>query len=158
MKIVDQIKRDLGDIWIPSIYEDKIRSQRTRSHTLDIPPRENTVQIQHTLLGIELKVRNKRLACPDLSTARYLRVFAWIGSNEIAIPYDISRISSLADELESSWHRMLLLLKRESTGKSPQTAGKMRAAIIRDIRKQLAEIGAGPIMPSFKTSTKQRKS
>ena len=27
----------------------------------------------------------------------------------MAIPYDITTISAIADELESSWHRMLLL-------------------------------------------------
>ena len=53
------------------------------------------------MLGIELKVANRRLLCPDLATARYLSVFARLGCDVIAVPYDITQISRIADELES---------------------------------------------------------
>ncbi len=72
------------------------------------------VVIQHTLLGVELKLGRKRLLCPDLATARYLSVFARIGCQDVAVPYDITKISHLADELESSWYRMLLLADQEA--------------------------------------------
>src|SRR5690349_2999275 len=94
---------------IADIYSQKIRTIRTRSCALEIPERENEVAILHTLLGIELKVGSHRFACPDLPTARYMRVFARLGCREFAIPYDITKISTLADELETSWHRTLLL-------------------------------------------------
>ncbi len=158
MTIVDEIKKDLGKAWIPHIYEEKIRSQRTRSHELDIPKKENRAIIQHTLLGVELKVGNKRFSCPDLSTARYLQVFAWLGCKDVAVPYDITKISSIADELESSWHKMLLLVARETDGKSAAVRGRLRAGLIREVREEIKEIGAGELMPEFKKSTKQRKS
>ncbi len=157
MSLVNEIKENLNTEWIPRIYEDKIRSQRTRSHKLDIPRKENKAIIQHTLLGVELKVGNKRFSCPDLSTARYLQVFAWLGCQEIAVPYDITKISSLADELESSWHKMLLLVDRETSNKSPAVRGRLRAGLIREARHQIDEIGAGELMPEFKKSTKQRR-
>ncbi len=157
MAVVDEIKESLGEDWIPHIYKEKIRSQRTRSHELDIPAQENHAIVQHTLLGVELKVDNKRFSCPDLSTARYLRVLARLGCTKVAIPYDISRISSLADELESSWHKMLLLVNKESKGKSAAVRGRLRAGLIREVREEIEKIGAGELIPEFKTTTKQRR-
>ena len=156
MKIVEEIKEAMGSEWIPLIYKDKIRVQRTRSYTLDVSEKQNQTIIQHTLLGVELKVRKTRFSCPDLSAARYLQVFAWIGCRKFAIPYDITKISGLADELESSWHKMLLLSEKLTKIKSPQTRGRIKAALAREIRKQIYEIGAGQKMPEFKKSTKQR--
>ncbi|MEO7672752.1 MAG: hypothetical protein ABIU09_01575, partial [Pyrinomonadaceae bacterium] len=79
MEIGAQTHEALGDNWIPGIYRQKVRTQRTRSFTMDVPERENAAEILHTLLGIELKVGKRRFSCPDLATARYLRVFARIG-------------------------------------------------------------------------------
>ena len=138
------------------IYREKIRTLRTRAYTLTISERENPVEIQHTLLGVELKVGNIRLACPDLSTARYLQVFARLGCQEIAIPYDITKISTLADELESSWQQTLLHFEEITIGKTPSAIGRLRSGLVKDIRNELDEIGAGEKMPQFKQSTKQR--
>ena len=107
MDSAGEIKETLGETWLVNIYRDQIRPLRTRAYRLDIPERENAVEIQHTLLGVELKAANVRLACPDLSTARYLQVFARLGCQEIAVPYDITKISTFADDLESSWQRIL---------------------------------------------------
>jgi hypothetical protein len=156
MEIVSKIKEALGENWLTVIYREKIRSLRTRAYRLDVAPREHAAEIQHTLLGVELKVGNKRLSCPDLSTARYLQVFARLGCKEIAIPYDITKISHLADELESSWQRTLLLFEEEAKNKTPQIKGKLRAGLIKEIRRELDEIGAGALIPEFRQSTKQR--
>jgi len=156
MEIAAEIKENLGDEWLPSIYREKVRTQRTRAHRLEIASRENRAVVQHTLLGIELKVGNKRFACPDLSTARYLQVFARLGCQEVAVLYDISKISTVADELESSWHKSLLLLEEAAKAKTPSVKGRMRAALIKEMRDEIAEIGAGALMPEFKQSTKQR--
>lgn len=157
MEIASHIKENLSDNWLPVIYRDKIRTLRTRAYRLDVEMRENKTEIQHTLLGVELKVRNKRLSCPDLSTARYLQVFARLGCQEIAVPYDITKISHLADELESSWQRILLLFTEATREKTPQAKGKARANLIREIRSELDEIGAGALIPEFRQSTKQRQ-
>jgi len=158
MEIASHIKETLNDNWLPAIYRDQIRTLRTRAYRLDVEMRENKTEIQHTLLGVELKVGNKRLSCPDLSTARYLQVFARLGCQEIAVPYDITKISHLADVLESSWQRILLLFQEETREKTPQTRGKARANLIREIRSELDEIGAGALIPEFRQSTKQRPS
>ena len=134
-----------------------MRTQRTRAHRLEVARRENRALIQHTLLGIELKVGNKRLACPDLSTARYLQIFARFGCQEVAVPYDITKISTLADELESSWHKSLLLLEAAVKDKTPSVKGRMRGALIKEMRDEIEKIGAGSLMPEFKQTTKQRR-
>lgn len=156
MDIAFEIKDKLGEKWMAEIYREKIRTLRTRAYTLTISERENPVEIQHTLLGVELKVGNIRLACPDLSTARYLQVFARLGCQEIAIPYDITKISTLADELESSWQQTLLHFEEITVGKTPSAIGRLRSGLVKDIRNELDEIGAGEKMPQFKQSTKQR--
>lgn len=156
MEIVAEIKEKLGEEWLPTIYREKVRTQRTRAHRLEIEERENRAIIQHTLLGIELKVGSRRFSCPDFSTARYLQIFARMGCQEIAVPYDITKISTLADELESSRHKSLLLIDESAKGKSKSVKGRMRSALVKEIRDEIAEIGAGALMPEFKQSTKQR--
>jgi len=157
MKPAAALKESVGEKWIPAIYRDKIRVLRTRAFNLGIIARQNDAEILYTLLGIELKVGRKRLSCPDLSTARYLRVFARIGLDEIAVPYDISKIAALADELESSWQHTLLLLEKENSTKDRAAVNKIRSALIKLMRQEIAETGAGSVMPEFKQTTKQQK-
>lgn len=158
MDVAAEIKEKLAIEWLPEIYLTKVRSQRTRSFRLEILKRENRAVVQHTLLGVELKVGNQRFSCPDLSTARYLQIFARIGCCEIAVPYDITKISTLADELESSWHKSLLVLDETAKDKTSAVRGRMRAGLIKEMREEIEAIGAGSLMPEFKQSTKQRKS
>ncbi len=157
MEIANEIREKLNGEWLPIIYRDKVRTQRTRAHHLEVPPKENRAVIQHTLLGIELKVGNNRFSCPDLSTARYLQIFARIGCREVAVPYDITKISTLADALESSWHKIILLFEDAVKDKIASAKGRMRSHLIKEIRTEIEEIGAGSLMPEFKQSTKQRK-
>lgn len=150
------IREKLGTEWIPLIYKEKVRTQRTRAYSLEVPPKENRAVIQHTLLGIELKVGDKRFSCPDLATARYLQIFARIGCRECAVPYNITQISPIADELETAWHKTLLLFDEATKGKTPTVKGRMRSHLIKEIRQEIEEIGAGSLMPEFRQSTKQR--
>lgn len=147
-----ELKELAGDKWIPSIYTDKIRTLRTRAYTLGVPSKENEAEILHTLLGIELKVRKKRLSCPDLSTARYLRTFARIGVDEVAVPYDISKIAAFADQLESGWQYTLLLLEQRHPGQK-----RTQSALVKLMRQEIADSGAGDAIPEFKQTTKQEK-
>ena len=152
MDIVVEISASLGHEWIPNIYKEKVRSQRTRAYHLDIASRENRADIQYTLLGIELKVGKKRFACPDLATARYLRVFARLGCRDFALPYDISQISGIADELETSWQRTLILIEAAAKGDP-----SINRAVIKALRVEIIAIGPGDAMPLFDRDTKQRK-
>ena len=152
MDIAAEICASLADEWLPTIYKEKVRSQRTRSYHLEIPVRENRADIQYTLLGIELKVGKRRFACPDLATARYLRVFARIGCRDFAVPYDISQISGVADELETGWQRALVLTE----ARSPGDTAALRS-VIKAIRAEITSIGPGDAMPLFDRETKQRR-
>jgi len=152
VNLVDEARSELGDLWIADLYREKVRSQRTRSLHLDVPERENVPEILHTLLGIELKIGRRRLACPDLATARYLRVFARLGVRDVAVPYDITRISVIADELETAWQKMILLLREKG-----RETGRDRSALVRKLRAEINDIGPGEVMPVFDRETKQRK-
>ena len=86
-----------------------------------------------------------------------MRVFARIGCREFAIPYDITQIPAAADELETAWQRTLLVLADRTNSRPSRSISQIRAKLIRDIRWELADIGAGNAMPLFDRETKQRQ-
>ena len=151
-----KIEEQLGETWLPRIYRERILKLRTRSYQFENDKPSERVVIQHTLLGVELKVGRRRLLCPDLATARYLSVFARLGSKAVAVPYDITKISHLADELESSWYRMLLLVEQEARTESTRFRGRLRGLLLAKIRADIEEAGPGTRVPEFRQSTKQR--
>ena len=152
----EQVEKELGDSWLPQIYRERILKLRTRSYHFGSLKPGTRVEIQHTLLGVELKLGRRRLLCPDLATARYLAVFARAGCQDVAVPYDITKISRLADELESSWHRMLLLADRIA-GERTKTLGlRVRGLLIAKLKAEISAAGAGSPVPEFKKTTKQR--
>ena len=152
-----KIQQQLGETWLPRIYRERILKLRTRSYHFETASNTARIDIQHTLLGVELKVGRKRLLCPDLATARYLSVFARLGCRDVAVPYDITKISHLADELESSWYRMFLLLEQETKANSSNSRGRLRGLLLAKIRSDIADAGAGTRIPEFKQTTKQRQ-
>lgn len=149
------LRLDVGSNWIPEIYEEKVRPLRTRSLELGVPVKENHPQILHTLLGVELKVGKKRIFCPDLSHARYLAVFARLGCSAVAVPYDISVLPSIADQLEAAWHRTRMVFDARSH-RSENSKRRLWIAVVGSIRSEIKAIGAGTKMPLFNRSTKQR--
>jgi len=156
MDIIAEIRSSLADEWLPAIYESKVRPQRTRSVHIDVAERANLAEIQYTLLGIELKVGKRRFACPDLATGRYMRVFARIGVCDFAIPYDITKISVVADELETSWQRSCVLIAELTRKDTEQVKTRAGNKLVKTIRAEIATIGAGDAMPEFNRLTKQR--
>lgn len=156
MDRIAAIRSQLADAWIPAIYREKVRVQRTRSVKLDVPARYNSAEIQYTLLGVELKVGKRRIACPDLAAARYMRVFARAGVTDVAMPYDITKVSVIADELETAWHLLLLLVESESREMSAGARTRLRNQAVRAVRDEIASIGAGDAMPAFDRETRQR--
>jgi len=155
--IAAEVTQQLGASSIPAIYRDKIRSQRTRQYELKPTSKRGAVEVLHTLLGIELKVGNRRLLCPDLATARYLSVFARLGCSLIAVPYDITKISWIADELESSWHRMILLIDHLTEGRSERLRGLVTRRLISDARSEIESVGAGSPFPEFNQPARRRR-
>lgn len=154
--LLQQLRIDAGESWIPQIYAEKIRPLRTRSFEMEIPERENSPAILKTLLGVELKVGRRRFACPNFDTSRYLAVFAQIGCREVAIPYDITQIPPLAELLEASLVDLIDDLNIASSSLSPQMQGRVRAKLFREMRDEIRSIGAGEMMPLFNSSTRQR--
>jgi len=153
-ELASAIETKMGESWLPRIYRDRILRMRSRAYEFPALPQRATPRIHHTLLGIELKIGRRRMLCPDLATARYLAVLARAGCHAVAIPYDITRISQIADELESSWHRMFLLLDESTREGSLRT--RTRRLLIARVQEQIASAGAGPRVPEFARSTKQR--
>ncbi len=154
--LAEEIKGELAEAWLPRIYRERILPLRTRAYQLPPVKTAAEVAVQHTLLGVELKIGRKRLSCPDLATARYLAVFARLGVEAVAVPYDITRTSPLADELESSWQRMLLVIEHRAAGRSTAFGARVRRLLIAAARRELAEAGAGAAVPQFNQNTKQR--
>jgi hypothetical protein len=154
--LLSDIEKTMGDSWLPRIYHELILKTRTRSYELPTLPKHADPRIYHTLLGLELKVGRRRMLCPDLATARYLAVFARLGSHAVAIPYDITKISPVADDLERSWHRMLLLTDSLTTHRTAAFRTRVRKLLIAKVRAEIAAAGPGPRIPEFKQSTKQR--
>ena len=150
-EIVDQ----MGEQSVAAIYRDKIRTQRTRQYELRAPKKPASVEILHTLLGIELKVGNRRLLCPDLATARYLSVFARLGCEVIAVPYDITQIAWIADELESSWQRMMLLVEHFTSDRTNRLRSIVRKRLLDETRSGVATAGPGSKYPEFKQISRQ---
>jgi len=155
--LLSNIEETMGDSWLPTVYRELILKIRTRSYEFPALPKQADPQIQHTLLGVELKVGRRRMLCPDLATARYLAVFARLGSQAVAIPYDITKIALVADELESSWHRMLLLADSMTADRTPAFRTRVRKQLIAKVRAEIAAAGPGPRIPEFKQTTRQRE-
>ena len=155
-KYAQSIQEQLGETWLPRIYRERILKLRTRSYHFETAKGSPRVVIQHTLLGVELKIGRRRLLCPDLATARYLSVFARLGCQDVAVPYDITKISRLADELESSWYRMLLLVDEQARAESARFRGRLRGLLLAKIRQDIVEAGPGTRIPEFRQTTKQR--
>jgi hypothetical protein len=124
---------------------------------MEIPERENVAAIMQTLLGVELKIGRRRIACPNLVTAQYLQIFASLGCREIAVPYDITELDKIAGVLGTARDKTLEALDSISSDMAPQHLGRLRSALFRHMRKEIRSVGAGELMPLFNKSTKQRK-
>ena len=154
--LVAEVRNGLDEDWPPRIYRERILTTRTRSHAVPAAAKGAAIEVQHTLLGIELKVGRRRVSCPDLATARYLSVFARAGVSEVAVPYDITKISRLADELESAWQRTLLLAEHLTKGRAGAFRSRVRTAALREVKREIEEAGAGTAVPQFNQNTRQR--
>jgi hypothetical protein len=144
---------------LPDLYRDRVLSGRTRQFVIFPKPSRlapEAVEIVHTLLGIELKAQRRRIACPDLATARYLRVFARLSLGAVAIPYDISQLPRIADDLESSWQYLLLLIENRLAERATRTRLLFRNRVLEEIRRDIERLGPGDKTPTFPQNTRQR--
>jgi hypothetical protein len=123
------------------IYKEQVLSGRTRD--VRLLGRKCEARMLRTFLGIEVKLGNRRITCPDLSTARYVKLFGELGIPSIRLPYDPTRTARLLPELESAVQTIL----DELRAGEPQ---KLKAArTFKEIRRQLrlaeeGKTGPGP--------------
>ena len=156
--LAELVKVELGDEWLPSIYRERVKTLRTRSYSLPVAAKNLAdVEVQHTLLGVELRIGRRRVSCPDLATARYLAVFARAGCTEVAVPYDITKISRLADEFERAWQRAMLLAEHVTAERRQAFRTRLKKLIVEMARAEIVAEGAGAAVPAFNQNTRQRR-
>jgi hypothetical protein len=81
-------------------YRRDVCPQTTRTvRLLGVKCKADIIQ---TLLGYEVQTRQKRIQCPDLVTARYLRLFSEFGCRTIRLPYDPTLTARLVPVLEAA--------------------------------------------------------
>jgi hypothetical protein len=101
-------------------YREKVLSQKTR--TIRLLGKKNPAKILHTLLGYEVQAAYKRIQCPDLVTARYIRLFSELGCHSIQLPYDPTFTARLIPEFEAAVDDFI---------------GKIRTIFRRDVSMQI---------------------
>ena len=157
-ELAESVRAGLGDEWLPALYRERVKTLRTRAFRLPAASKNSPdVEVQHTLLGVELRIGRRRVSCPDLATARYLAVLARAGCGEVAVPYDITKISRLADDLERAWQRALLLAEHLAAGRSPAFRTRLKKFIVAMARDGVVAEGAGAAVPAFNQDTRQRR-
>ena len=115
-------------------YCSRVLALRTR--VVRLPGRKCRSQILFTFLGYELKAGRRRLTCPDLETARYLRVFAELGMSEVRIPYDPTQTADLLPVLEDGFARLNRCLEEDDRPRVNRLAAQRR--VYAKIRRALA--------------------
>ena len=106
-----------GSRGILEIYRSEVQPVKTR--TLHLLGRKCRASILHTLLGFEVKASYKRIHCPDLVTARYLKLFTELGCRSIKLPYDPTVTARLVPELEKSMERIVSGIRQRFPGNRP---------------------------------------
>ena len=100
---------------------------------LELLGKKCSPQILYTFLGYELKMSRKRVSCPDISSARYLKLFAEMGMRVVKMPYDPTHTALLLTGLEHSLHEIhRLLLKKGLSQTQHQRALRRVYAKIRE--------------------------
>lgn len=85
-------------------YRTEVLSRNTR--TIPLLGKKAPARILHTLLGYEVQASYKRIQCPDLVTARYLKLFSELGCHSIKLPYDPTVTARLIPEFEAMVDRI----------------------------------------------------
>jgi hypothetical protein len=58
--------------------------------------------------------------------------------------------------LESAWQRTLLLAEHLTKGRAATFRSRVRAAALKEVKREIEEAGAGTAVPAFNQSTRQR--
>jgi hypothetical protein len=118
---------------IVEVYRQRVLRERTRQ--VRLYGRKCSPRLLRTFLGIELQMGGKRITCPDLTTARYLKIFGELGLKQVRIPYDPTVTAQLLPVLEASHQRIKDRLERDASDEAERRRSEVR--IFRRIRRQL---------------------
>lgn len=110
-RAVNQPRLKAESLDLVLLYASALR-ERTRS--VRLAGRKCDPRIQHTFLGFEVKMLNRRVTCPDITTARFLKIFAALGSPSVRIPYDPTVTARLLPDLERAFETLRRGASRES--------------------------------------------
>jgi len=83
-----------------ALYREKVLPQQTR--TIRLLGKKSAATIIHTLLGYEVQAGYKRIQCPDMVTARYIRLFSELGCHSVKVPYDPTVTAAIIPDLEAA--------------------------------------------------------
>lgn len=128
---MDRIEEEIDAL--VEIYSREVSPHRTRN--VKLPGRKCSPTIMYTFLGFELKAGRKRITCPDISTARYLKIFTELGLSEVYIPYDPTRTARILPALERHFFQIKELLVKKELSESEHR--KTLRRVYRKIRKRL---------------------
>lgn len=105
-KILEALRTGAGGSrGISDIYRLEVLPVKAR--TIRLLGKKSPAKIIHTLLGYEVQASYKRIHCPDLVTARYLKTFTELGCRRIRLPYDPTVTARLLPELEAAQARLV---------------------------------------------------
>ena len=120
------------------LYRQRVLTQQTR--TIRLLGRKHPAKILNTLLGFEVQASYKRIQCPDLVTARYIRLFSEIGCHSIQLPYDPTQTADLIPEFERLLEaivRQIHSLFQEEARIRQHSVRQIFACIRRELRSPL---------------------
>ena len=118
------------------IYRNEVVSQQTR--TVRLLGIKSDAKILQTLLGYEVQARHKRIHCPDLVTARYLKLFSELGCHTIRIPYDPTTTTRLIPLMENAYRSITDIITElfpEDTKLQQYAIQKIYTIIRNELRK-----------------------
>jgi hypothetical protein len=96
--------------------------------------RKGPARIIETLLGYEVQGSYKRINCPDLVTARYLKLFLELGCRSIKLPYDPTVTAAIIPTMEAS-----LATVQETIRKMVPSPAPLQLYVIRQVYRHLRE-------------------
>jgi hypothetical protein len=98
------LETESGSEDLVGIYRERVLPIKTR--TIQLLGRKGIARIMKTLLGYEVQASYKRIQCPDLVTARYLKLFSELGCRSIRLPYDPTVTAALIPRFEATMQEL----------------------------------------------------
>jgi hypothetical protein len=92
-------------------------------------------RIINTLLGFELQIRDRRFTCPDMATARFLRIFAMIGVSEVMVPLDPTLTAGILPEFERNWNLFSRICRELEAGERKDLARRLHDRLRAGVRR-----------------------